>query len=182
MSEKDTADLIARALQPFAKVLDALVSRLEKLEAPKPGDKKLTPDEMLAEMMGELRGTNQDLSEFGLIDVVDGCVSDSGATFDAEVQYSPVKIKGRVVGKDPKGVVKVLRNYAWPAGIDKHAADGGVVPDGMTMMEQGPGGMQETDAYRQWKYDEFYKADARRYIGKPLPSHVRRNAPKAVAV
>jgi hypothetical protein len=178
MSAKQEAVSEAEALASvLSRILTPLVERIERLEGGKP-QQQMSPDELHAKLMSELRGTNQDLEAFGLVEVVDGCRSDTGATFDAEIQYPPLRINGRIVGKDDKKpTVRVLRNYAWPVGLDKHTSEGGLVPDGMTMTELGPGGQQESDAFRQWKYDEFYKADAKRLIGKPLPAHMRQSAP-----
>lgn len=181
MSKDDKGTDIAEAIGTVLnRVLTPLLDRLERLEArssgaPANNEPPLTADETMAKLMAALRGQQEGLDALGLVEIVEGCTSDiSGATFDAEVQYPVVKHMGKIVGKlENKGVVKVMRNYAWPAGIDKHVADGGVVPDGMTMHELGPSGTQETDAFRQWKYETFAKADNRRFVGKPLPAHVR---------
>lgn len=189
MSKDDKGTDSAEALgSVLNRVLSPLMDRLERLEARSaaanpPAAPPASADEQMAKLMAAMRGQQEGLEEFGLVEVVEGCTSDvSGATFDAEVQYPVIKHMGKIVGKGPKGIVKVMRNYAWPAGIDKHVAEGGVVPDGMTMNELGPGGQQETDAFRQWKYETFAKADNQRFVGKPLPAHVRPPTPVAPAV
>lgn len=183
MAKNEEAEALASVL---ARVLNPIVERLERLEAvvaPKE-DGATSPDELHFKLMASLRGQDQEIESIGLVEIVHGCMSDTGATFDAEVHYPPLKRGGRVVGKDPKKpIVKVLLNYTWPEGIDKHVADGGLVPDGMDMKElSGMWVGQETDNYRQWKYDEFTKADARRYVGKPLPSNIRRVTPPVAPV
>lgn len=182
--EHQEAETLAALL---TRVLGPILDRLEKLEsASKPNVPDVpagvdTADEHHYKLMAALRGQDQGLERFKLVEVVEGCLSDTGATFDAEVHYPPLRKEGKIVGRDPtKGLVKVLLNYQWPDGIDRHVRDGGVVPDGMEMKEvSGLWIGQETDAYRQWKWDEFMKADNKRYVGKPLPGHIRRVQPTA---
>jgi hypothetical protein len=166
---KGLADVLTRLLTPIVDRLERLESKASPAASP-----PLSADETMAKLMAELRGQQADIDSFGLVEVVEGCTSDiSGATFDAEIHYPVVRHMGRIVGKvADKGVVKVMRNYAWPVGIDKHVPEG-VVPEGMTMFELGPQGQRETDSYRDWKYKTFAMADNRRFVGKALPAHVR---------
>lgn len=176
--EKGLAESLGDVLN---RVLSPILDRLERLEN-KGKAEEITPidspDELHEKLMASLRGQDQDLEPFHLIEVHQGCLSDTGATFDAEVHYPALRKGGKIVGRDAKrGLVKVLSNYTWPEGVDKHVSQGGLVPDGMEMKElSGQWIGQETDAYRQWKYEEFYKADNKRYVGKPLPAHIQRVA------
>ncbi len=185
-SERETAMANAFAAT-MRTVLDPLMARLEQLEAQKtPTVEKLSGDEIHARMMKALRGQSDQIAELGLVEVIEGCVSDlgapdaegnmRGATFDAELQYVPVIVDGKIVGKRGTPICKRIFNYKLPEGYDKHLAEGGVVPAGMTIVtleaiERGEGDTRE--GYGQWLAETFWHADLKRFVGKQLPQHVR---------
>jgi hypothetical protein len=178
MSKNEDAESLASILTRILAPLAERIERIESKAAPAAATATPSADETMAQLMAALRGQQPELDTIGLVEVLEGCVSDmTGASFAAETHYPVVKVMGKPVGKDAaRGVVRVMRSYVLPAGASKHVAEGGLVPDGMVMHELGPGGQQETDSFRQWTYDSFYKADAMRFVGKPLPPHVRREA------
>jgi hypothetical protein len=159
-------------MQAFAStmrtMMDPIADRLTALEQGKPAPKATSPDEVHAQMMRELRGKTVDPIAIGLVEVVEHCTSDSGATFDAECQYTPVHVDGKLAGKTGAPVVKCLLNYTWPVGHDVHQQDGGLVPNGMAMVEDG----KPSPTYRQWLWETYLQADTRRFVGKPLPRWV----------
>jgi hypothetical protein len=189
VSEREQAMMAAFA-NTMRTVMDPILTRIEQLEAravPK-AEEKLSPDEIYAKLMADIRGQSEDLAKIGLVEVVEGCTSDlgapdkdgtmHGASFDAELQFKPLIVGGKVMGKTGVAVVKRFARYELPAGIDKHQRDGGLVPDGMTMQEIGANGtMRESDGYKQWVWETFLQADTRRFVGKALPAHVRPTAP-----
>ncbi len=138
----------------------------------------LSPEELHAKLMADLRGKHIDPKALGLIDVVEGCTSDfTGATFDAEITWPAATIDGKIVGRLPgDGTVTALRNYKEPAGVDKHTADGGLVPNGMKITENYGQGEEIADGYKQWRWESFWQADLRRFVGKSLPPHVRKTS------
>jgi hypothetical protein len=184
-SEREAAMMAAFA-QTMRTVMDPLLSRLEQLEAQKtPAVEKLTGDQIHAQMMKALRGQSDTLAEIGLVEMVENCVSDlgatdaegnvRGATFDAELQYVPVIVDGKIVGKRGAPVCKRIFNYRLPIGFDKHLAEGGIVPAGMTIatLEQVERGDVDREGYAQWLAETFWQADLKRFVGKQLPAHVR---------
>jgi len=76
----------------------------------------------------------------------------SGATCECEVQ-------------GPQKIVKTLVNYTEPPEAMKSIDEGGVVPNGLEI-KQVDG--QLTTHYKQWRYDQFLKADLATYVGKPF--------------
>jgi hypothetical protein len=184
-SEREAAMMAAFA-QTMRTVMDPLLSRIEQLEAQKtPAVEKLTGDQIHAQMMKALRGQSEDIAGIGLVEVIENCVSDlgapdsegvmHGATFDAELQYTPVIVDGKIVGKRGAPVCKRIFNYRLPAGCDKHLAEGGIVPAGMTIatLEQIERGDVDREGYAQWLAETFWQADLKRFVGKQLPAHVR---------
>ena len=110
MSKDDKGTDLAEALgSVLNRVLSPLMDRLERLEARSaaanpPAAPPASADEQMAKLMAAMRGQQEGLEEFGLVEVVEGCTSDvSGATFDAEVQYPVIKHMGKIVGKGPEG-------------------------------------------------------------------------------
>jgi len=98
---------------------------------------------------------------------------DTGATFTACVIESRTHPNGRIVA---------LENYTHPPGTHTYRANGGLVPDQLQILRAGIGAPQEGDKvprhdynifYLQWRWEEFWQKDLRRYAGKPLlSSHV----------
>jgi hypothetical protein len=159
MSKQETE--MAQSVGEILKaIVGPLLDRLERLEtkaAPPPGpNPNEAPDETFRRMMASLRGTDQD--RVALVEVVEGCVSDTGAKFNGELQH---------------GVLVAMRDYTLPAASEVHVKDGGLVPDGMAL--------GEVAGHGQWKYEQFYLADARRFVGKPLPAWMRAEAVRAKA-
>jgi len=187
-SERESA-MIAAFAQTMRTVLDPLVDRIAQLEANRgPVEDKRTADEKYHELMAAIRGQSEDIAGLGLVEIVEGCTSDLGATdadgtqrgarFDAEVQYKPVVVNGKIVSKSGPPTVRNLLNYTLPEGHDRHQAQGGIVPNGMTMKEIGADHQEKlSDGYKQWLWESFWQADLRRFVGKQLPAHVRPQAP-----
>jgi hypothetical protein len=172
MSEKITereSALIAAFSDSMRTMMAPVLDRLVSLEQGKPAPKPSSPDEAHAQMMRELRGKTVDPIALGLVEVVEHCTSDSGATFDAECHYTPVHVDGRLAGKTGTPIVKQLLNYTWPVGHDVHQRDGGLVPDGMAMIEDS----KPSPTYRQWLWETYLQADTRRFVGKALPRWAR---------
>ena len=176
-----------RATEALVEAVSKLIERLERLESraiasPAPVVTGKSPDELHASMMEDIRGSTDDVERIGLSETIVGVKSDlgaadsegnlHGATFDAVVNWQPVHKGGKLVGRTSKCKVTTLANYAWPAGIDVHLSAGGLVPDGMEMLVANDK-TRETDQYKQWKYETFYKADCQRFVGRPLPAHLR---------
>ena len=182
MTERERAMMAAFA-ETMRTVMTPMVEAMQRVGAPPEKPRAKTPDELHAQLMGELRGQTVDPIALGLVDVVEGCTSDvSGASFDAEVNFPIATIDGKVAGKlpGPGRVVKLL-NYKEPEGIRVHTRDGGLVPDGMVMTENYGNGPEMADGYKQWVWENFWQADLRRFVGKPLPAHIRADAVKKTA-
>jgi hypothetical protein len=202
MSDKSVTEREQSMIQAFAQsmrtILDPLLTRIEQLEARGTVaapviTERVSADETYAKMMSELRGQNEEIAKLGLVEVVTGCMSDLGATtatgesvgatFDAELHHKPFSVGGKITGKVPGvlPIVKSLLHYTEPVGHDVHQAQGGLVPDGLTIQEQGPGGPRLSSTYVQWKWETFWQADIRRFVGKPLPAHIRADAARRAA-
>lgn len=148
----------ARAVgHAVAEGVKPLAEKLERIEGSVvPPTTGMTPDERHELMMSELRGKGRPGPPESTIE---GCRSeDTGATFNART------VSGKVVNLDA---------YTLPAGLDKHVSEGGLVPEGMVITNEG-----DDWAYRQWVWTTFWQADLRRFIGKPLPPSAR---PRAAA-
>lgn len=111
----------------------------------------LSPNEQFLEQMKERRGARLPPIP---TETIKGLVSDfTGSTFSAEVQH---------------GIVVTLGDYAYPTGFDSHQEEGGIVPNRMTILDTNG---QPSPEYRQWRWENFYQADLRSYVGKALPKH-----------
>jgi hypothetical protein len=188
---RDPTEREIAMMQTFAQtmrtIIDPLVAKIEALEAAKlPKVERRTGDEIHAEMMKALRGQSDATAELGLVEMIEGCMSDGGAadregvlhgaTFDAETHFKPVLVDGKLVGKMGTAVCKTIRNYMLPTGYDAHLADGGLVPSGMKIvpldqLSSGEGDVRE--GYGQWLAETFWMADLKRFVGRPIPAHVR---------
>jgi hypothetical protein len=184
--KSEIATAVAVAMQMLADVMKAtmqpLLERLERLEAGRASN--LTPDQQFHKTLETIRGSTDDVETIGLVEVVEGCKSDlgapdadgtmRGATFDAEIHYTPVMNGGKLVAKTSKCRVVQLLRYRWPDGFDKHVSQGGLVPDGLEIKSDA----NARSGYDQWLWETFLQADTRRFVGKALPAHVR-HAPLA---
>ena len=158
---KDDRDAV---LEQLAATNQALMERLTQL-IPAPV-KPMTQDELAAKMMSELRGGED--NGLNLVEVVTGCVSDvTGATFDAECHHKAARYQGRVVKVPGEPVVKRMIGYTLPAAATTRREEGGEVPMDMTE------GAEPSVTYQQWVYENYTLVDSRRFVGKPLPAHVR---------
>lgn len=103
----------------------------------------------------------------------------TGSTFQARI----VESRGW-----PQGKVVDLVDYTHPDGIDKHVADGGIVPDGLNIRigadragkAKLPDGTEITISvgdftpeYKMWKYAEYWKRDLVEFVGKPFAEYIR---------
>jgi hypothetical protein len=151
MSKDAPKDLDAERDERFAKAVGKAIA-----EAMKPSiDPNMTPDERHQMVMRELRGVDRPPAHRSWI--AKDCPSeDTGARFDADMRDE---------------IVMTFASYTFPAGIDKNIADGGIVPDGIKVTEEGA-----DYSYRHWRWTNFLQADLRRFVGKPLPPSAR---PKA---
>jgi hypothetical protein len=119
-----------------------------------------SPDELMAEALTSIRYQKPHPQT----DVE--CVSlETGATFTAIVVASRPYPEGRVCRID---------GYAHPDGIDRHVKDGGLVPDGIELRNRANG--EESQDLKNWRWRTFWQADLLRYIGRPLPVWVRKDA------
>lgn len=75
-----------------------------------------------------------------------------------------------------RGIATDLPNYTYPEGVEKHQTEGGLVPNGQSIKDVHG---QYTTEYKQWRWDEFWKADLNFFVGKPVPSYVRPPVAKA---
>ena len=89
------------------------------------------------------------------VTVIPDVRSQTGATMDLHVAH---------------GIVCQIPNYRYPEGIEAHQDDGGIVPNGMPIRD-GNGAL--TTVYKDWKYDEFWKADLNTFVGRPVPHWAR---------
>jgi len=154
------------ALQEMTSVLQGLVRRVELLEETKaptiPSGPTPTSDEVAERALDALRGKNRPPKPSV---TVERCKSDlTEATFDAYIE---------------DGVVKDLLNYTHPENTGKHQRDGGIVPDGIKIQEYDAAMLDGDFSYVQWRYENYWKVDNRRFIGKPLPKHVAAEAEAA---
>ncbi len=106
---------------------------------------------------------------------------ETGATFDANINASRTFANGRVVG---------LGNYRHPPSAYIHQAQGGRVPDGLQIFSNAASSVRPgeeprkgelTPYFLQWRYEEFWKADLRRYNGKELHAHLCVEGAKGLA-
>jgi hypothetical protein len=82
--------------------------------------------------------------------------------------------------KFPNGRIVSIAGYTHPPEAYIHESDGGRVPDGFGMWEghqrSVPEGQEPqlgdlNPAFRQWRYETFYRADLRFYIGREIKVH-----------
>jgi hypothetical protein len=83
--------------------------------------------------------------------------------------------------KLPNGRITQLKGYTHPPDAYIFQAQEGRVPDGFPMWARGhqvsvPEGQEPqmgdlSPGFRQWRYENFYRADLRRYIGKEIKAH-----------
>jgi hypothetical protein len=67
----------------------------------------------------------------------------------------------------PKGRVVELLDYQYPAGIDRHVNEGGLVPLGLPIANKSStGDLAYTPQYKQWRYTDYWQSDLRRYVGR----------------
>lgn len=176
----DTKDATTSALEALVATNQALMTELRAMRESRPAaspDAALSPDELAAKLMAEIRGQRDDVAKLGLVEVVLGCKSDfTDATFDAEIHYETVTSGGKIIGKRPgPGKVVSLLHYKEPPAASIRTEDGGAVP--MDMTEIGANGASVPSlSYGQWKWESYWQADIRRFVGRPLPEHVKREA------
>lgn len=104
-----------------------------------------SPDEQMRAQLAAIRSGGQEPPPVSGV----RCTSpDTGSTFIA------ILFRGKVVR---------LEDYARPASAAKHVAEGGRVPDGLTINDRNG---QPTALFRQWAWTEFWKADLSRFNGK----------------
>lgn len=72
----------------------------------------------------------------------------TGATFNADVQ---------------RETVIRLVDYAYPPEAETHQDQGGAVPNGLDVKDVNG---QYTIQYKQWRYENYWKADLALYVGK----------------
>lgn len=110
-----------------------------------------SPDAQVGALLEQVRGTDRELHTIERV----RCISlETRSTFEAVIAKSKAFPAGRVVS---------LESYAYPAGIDTHVAEGGLVPDGKRI--KNPDG-SPTKEYRQWRWSEFWRRDLQRYVGQ----------------
>jgi hypothetical protein len=153
MSKPQESDLaFAQAIgEVMARTMEPIVRRMEELEkkgAPLP---RIGVDELATKVLGEIRGEGRPAPAIEELFALRS--EDTGATFDVFIQG---------------GKVSALPNYRYPEGIDKHASEGGLVPQGMSVTEEG-----DDWGYRLWRTKEFWIKDLTRFVGKPLPPSMR---------
>jgi hypothetical protein len=175
----DVKDPTTVAMEMLAATNQALLAELKAMrEGPaKVVEPVMTPDELAAKLMADIRGQSDDVARFGLVEVVFNCKSDfTDATFDAEVHHDTVTSGGKILGRRPgPGRVVKLINYTEPPEASVRVTDGGKVP--MDMHELGVSGTSQPSLqYGQWKWENYWQADLKRFIGRPLPNHVRMEA------
>lgn len=96
--------------------------------------------------------------------IIVGCKSpDTGATFDVQVNEA--------------GIIQSLPNYAEPDGLDKQQQDGGLVPNGLPIADPGTGRL--TVAFKQWRYENYFRHDLGRYVGKKFAPYLLIDQSKA---
>lgn len=98
---------------------------------------------------------------------------DTGATFTACVVESRAMVAGRIIQ---------LKDYRHPVASATFQKDGGLVPDGMQILRAGmaspnvdPNTIPKQDFtphYLAWRWQEFWKQDLKRHIGKELKAHM----------
>lgn len=97
---------------------------------------------------------------------------ETGATFDAHVVASKSL---------PHGRITQLLNYKHPEGLYTFQRNGGRVPDEHPILRDAtaaPGEGRELQKhqlaplYLQWRYENFWKVDLRRYVGRELHPHL----------
>lgn len=101
--------------------------------------------------------------------VIPGYNEERGTTFQMFVVESKAFPNGRVVR---------LEGYKHPDGIDRHQMQGGLVPDGHPIYNQGGGMGSEAERaasmnplYKQWRFEHFYQADLKEVAsGRSLAS------------
>jgi len=82
------------------------------------------------------------------------CRGEMGATFIAQIN------------KD--GVVVALLDYKEPEASRIHENAGGHVPNGSPIYEDAGGRQVLTVHYKQWRYETYWLADLRYFVGKPI--------------
>jgi hypothetical protein len=115
-----------------------------------PATSPLSPDDQVNAMVDQMRGTRppHEITEVKCTSV------ETKASFTAIIAKSKTFPGGRVID---------LRDYTYPEGHEVHVAEGGIVPDGLTIRR--PDG-QPTKEYKHWKWTNFYQMDLRRYVGQ----------------
>lgn len=153
MSKPQESDLaFAQAIgEVMARTMEPIVRRLESIEAKSTPAARMTADEVQRRVMAEIRGEGRPAPVVEELFALKS--EDTGATFD-------VVIEG--------GKVSALPNYRYPEGIDKHIDEGGLVPQGMAIVEEGGDW-----GYRLWRTKEFWIKDLTRFVGKVLPPSMR---------
>jgi len=82
--------------------------------------------------------------------------------------------------KFPNGRIVAVEGYTHPVDAYKHESEGGKVPDGFQMwaghaksLPEGQEPMQGdlNQGFLQWRYETFYRADLRYYIGREIKAH-----------
>lgn len=111
-----------------------------------------SPDEQFTAMMRERRGQHLPPLPTNL----HKCKSHvTGATFDAIV--------------DHKGIVAEIPNYEIPEKAKLSEVNGGVVPDGIPMLDRVSG--KPHKLYSKWLWETYWREDLRTFVGKPLPKY-----------
>lgn len=153
-------DQLNRLIQDASK--SAVAAYVAAHEPPKPED--MTADGQFHRWVDNMKGHDRPATPMRKV----ACKSPTGATFVAVVADSRTHPGGRVIN---------LEQYRHPEGVDRYQADGGLVPDGFPMA--GGDGKASSSLYKQWRWESFYQADLRSFVGKPLPPHVIVEEPKA---
>jgi len=147
----DTAARAAR--QATEAAIAGLAARSSTPQAPPMAFEDADPDTQFKAMMDARRGKDRPPKS---ISKVAAHSEDTGATFLAVID-------------DATGVVFRLDAYTFPDGVDRHMPDGRV-PDGLQIHDKNG---QPTIVYKQWRWENFWQADLRRFIGKKLPKYAR---------
>lgn len=111
----------------------------------------LSPDQQVNALVDQVKGNDREPHK---IEEVPSMSLETKATFLAVVTTSK---------SFPSGRVLALKDYTYPQGIDSHVTEGGLVPEGMAILL--PNGNPDR-TYKQWRWENFWKVDLARYVGK----------------
>jgi hypothetical protein len=137
LTRQELAELIASAVKAGADAARA--------SAPVPTSTPFDPDKAMRDQTDAIRGVGR---------VVPAPEAIRRTCARSTVTFTAILFRERVVR---------LEDEVYPAGIALHAKDGGMVPDGLTILQRDG---QKTASYKQWYWQAIRKPLFTDYVGR----------------